>query len=247
MRPLTLALIMAVLGIEAAAAQQPSTGGFVFAYAPTDRAMFEAGYRRHLDWHRAAGDSLSWIGWDVLVGPRPGVFVDGVFGVPFGALDVRVDPGGDQADAAANVLPHADPVSRDMIAVRRDLSSATPLEDGDPTALVEVVWYDVVPGQAERIEAALAALHGRAAGGSFVPYTVYERVAGAGSGFVLMVWRNRLSSFDEHGRSPRRALDGLLGDPAVVNASVPIIRGSRSEVWSYRRDLSYLGSAAEEH
>lgn len=246
MRPLTIALIMAVLGIEAAAAQQPSTGGFFFAYAPTDRANFEAGYRRHLDWHHAAGDSLSWFGWDVLAGPRPDGFVDGVFGVPFGALDVRVDPAGDRADAAANVLPHADPVSREMIAVRPDLSSATPLEDGTPTAFVEVVWYDVLPGQAAGMEAALSALRDRPSGESFVPYTVYERVAGAESGFVLMVWRNRLSSFDEHDRSPRRALDRLLGDPDVVNVSEPIIRGSISEVWRYRRDLTYLGSAAEE-
>ena len=111
MRRLTIALVLAVLGFEPAPAQQRAAGGFFFAYAPHDRAMFEAGYRRHLEWHRAAGDSLAWFGWDVLVGPRPDVFVDGVFGTPFQALDVRVDPAGDQADAAVNVLAHAESVA----------------------------------------------------------------------------------------------------------------------------------------
>jgi hypothetical protein len=245
MRRFAIVVVLFALGSETAPAQEPATGGFFFAYAPNDRAAFESGYRRHLDWHSAAGDSLSWFGWDVLVGARPDHFVDGVFGVPFGALDVRVDPAGDQADAAVNVLAHAVADARELVALRRDLSSATPLEDGTPALFTEVVWYEVIPGRVEAFEAMLSALSRQASAGALHPYTVYERVAGAEPGFVLMVWRNRLSSFDEHERSPRRTLDRILDGSVVARTSASIIRSSRSEVWRYRRDLTYLGSGRE--
>ena len=246
MRRFALLLVISVLGADGTTAQEPTTGGFLFAYTPHDRATFESGYRRHLDWHDAAGDSLTWFGWDVLVGARPNRFVDGVFGVPFGALDVRVDPAGDLADAAVNVLAHADAAEREMIALRRDLSSATPLEDGTPAPFTEVVWYDVVPGRIDAFEAVLIALSRSASASALHPYTVYERVAGAEPGFILMVWRNRLSSFDEYQRSPRRWLDRLVHDSDVARTSGSIIRSSRSELWHYRRDLTYFGSGGEE-
>lgn len=236
-------------------AQEPTTGGFLFSYAPHagERPLFEAGYRRHLDWHESMEDSLTWYGWDVLVGPRPGLFVDGVFGVPFAALDARVDPAGDQADAALNVLAHADPVSREMVALRPDLSTADPLGDGRPSAFVEVVRYAVAPGGSGVMEVAFRQLVGRAGDEGMSPYTVYERVAGAAPGFVLMIWRDRLATFDEHGRNPRRALRTILsrtwvdtvGEPGASTGSGstrlldgPVI----SEVWVYRRDLTYLGA-----
>jgi hypothetical protein len=242
MRRLMILLVLTGLGFDSVPAQQPPTGGFLFAYATTDRASFEAGYRRHLDWHRTAGDSLTWFGWDVLVGSRPGVFVDGFFGAPFEALDVRVDPAGDQADATENVLAHADPVDRELVAIRRDLSTATPLEDSTPTVFVEVVWYEVAPGQIETFAGTLAGLRREASDRSLLPYSVYERVAGAEIGFIIMVWRDRLSTFDEQRRSPRRALERILSELPAGNVSISIVRSVKSEVWLYRPDLTYLGS-----
>lgn len=243
-------------------AQVPTTGGFLFSYQPHagERPLFDAGYRRHLAWHESMEDSLAWFGWDVLVGPRPGLFVDGVFGVPFAALDARVDPAGDQADAARNVLAHADPVSREMVALRPDLSTADPLADGAPSVFVEVVRYPVAPAATRALEVALERLAARGADGSLLPYTVYERVAGASPGFVLMIWRERLATFDEHGRNPQRALRvilsdarGILSEATAGAAGEPGVAASRaptslldgpvtSEVWMYRRDLTYLGA-----
>jgi hypothetical protein len=242
MHRVAMIVVLSTLGFQPAPAQQPTTGGFFFSYAPKDRAAFESGYRRHLEWHRAAGDTLSWFGWDVLVGAKPTHFVDGVFGVPFGALDVRVNPAGDQADAAINVLAYADPVSREMLALRPDLSSATPLEDSLPARFAEVIWYDVIPGRTDAFETALATLRRQGSRDMQHPFTVYERVAGAEPGFVLLVWRERLGSFDEHERSPRRTLDRIL----EAGRSTSIVRSSRSEVWRYRQDLTYLGSGREE-
>jgi hypothetical protein len=236
--------LAACLPAAAVSAQQPTTGGFLSAYEPSDRGRFEAGYRRHLDWHRLHEDSLSWFGWDVLVGPRTGAFVDGVFGVPFAALDVRVDPAGDQADAAENVLPHARTLPREMVRLRRDLSSATPLETGSPTRVVEVVWLAVPPPGSDAAESALAALLEASAGGTLLPYTVYRGMAGGVEGFVVMIWHDRLATFDDPRRDPRRALLRLLGDagPGAAGGA----RVAASEVWLYRPDLTHAGGAGEE-
>jgi hypothetical protein len=166
----------------------------------------------------------------------------GFFGAPFEALDVRVDPAGDQADATENVLAHADPVDRELVAIRRDLSTATPLEDSTPTVFVEVVWYEVAPGQIETFAGTLAGLRREASDRSLLPYSVYERVAGAEIGFIIMVWRDRLSTFDEQRRSPRRALERILSELPAGNVSISIVRSVKSEVWLYRPDLTYLGS-----
>lgn len=246
MRHLVLVLLLALSAPPAVPAQEPTTAGFFFAYEPGDRESFEAGYRRHLDWHRSQEDSLSWFGWDVIVGPRPGLFVDGVFGVPFRVLDARVDPAGDQADAAENVLPHADPVSREMVALRPELSSATPLREGAPTPFVQVVRYAVDPAGIETVEAALAALREEASGGALLPYTIYERVAGARPGFVLMIWRDRLATFDEHARNPDRAFHRIVGERIRVDGSESPLEAASSEIWLYRRDLTYLGQQREE-
>lgn len=247
--PALVVFITALVHVSAPVAvraQEPTTGGFLLAYAPGEREAFESGYRRHLEWHRAREDSLSWFGWDVIVGARPGAFVDGVFGVPFRALDVRVDPAGDRADAAANVRPFADPLSRELIALRPDLSTATPLERDGPSPWVQVVWYEAAPGRVADVEAALSALRGRAGEEAVLPYTVYERVAGAGPGFVLLVWRERLGSFDEHGRNPSRVLRRTLRDPASVGEVDGPVRAAWSEIWRYRPDLTHQGSGREE-
>lgn len=235
--------------------QEPTTGGFLFAYAPHsgERSTFEAGYRRHLDWHVAKGDSLSWYGWDVVVGPRPGLFVDGVFGVPFAALDERVDPAGDQEDAAVNFLSHADPVFRELVALRPDLSTATPLGEAAPSLYVEVVRYPVAHDGTPAMTAALSALRERRTDERLLPYTVYEKVAGARPGFVLMIWRERLATFDDYHRDPQRALRSILSAggmseyPLEGVGSGSMLDGPvTSELWRYRRDLTYLAAGGHD-
>jgi hypothetical protein len=237
---LIAAVSLAVPDAVAAQTAEPTTGGFLFVYGPRDRPEFDEGYRRHLEWHRSKGDSLSWFGWDVLVGERPGLFVDGVFGVPFAALDVRVDPAGDQADAAVNVLAYAEPLAREMLALRSDLSTATPLERNAPSPIVQVVRYAVAPDAVERIEAVLTALRAQAGARSLLPYTIYERVAGSAPGVVLMVWRDRIGTFDDHARNPVRAFARMLGAAHEEDVG-SLVRAVTSEVWVYRRDLTYLG------
>jgi hypothetical protein len=47
---------------------------FVSGYLPRldQEARFDAGYRRHLEWHAEKGDSLVWYAWTVVAGERIG-------------------------------------------------------------------------------------------------------------------------------------------------------------------------------
>ncbi len=75
MRGIATAVLSLALLATSAPAQEPATGGFLFTYRlhPGQTAEFEAGYRSHLEWHRERGDSLTWLGWTVLAGSRPGL------------------------------------------------------------------------------------------------------------------------------------------------------------------------------
>lgn len=249
MRRFTSALapfLALAIHLPSAAAAQDATGGFLFAYLPhaDSRDAFYEGYRAHLDWHRSRSDSLTWYGWDVLAGPRIGAFVDGVFGIPFAALDVRVDPAGDAADLQANVAPHGDAIARALVRERRDLSTAEPLGRTEPARLAQVVRYHVRPHQAAITEEALVALRERSPSASLLPYTVLETVVGAGTGVVLMVWRDRLGTFDEVGDDPVRAfrviMAGLAGDDGATAVGLP--EEVATEIWVYRPDLTYFGN-----
>src|SRR5690242_2451109 len=52
-----------------------------------DTVDFEAGYVRHLDWHRRAGDQWIWYGWNIWAGERQRWFVYATFGHTAAELD----------------------------------------------------------------------------------------------------------------------------------------------------------------
>ena len=68
---------------------------------------FEAGYIRHLEWHRQARDTWVWYGWNVTFGERQRWFVYASFGHSAASLDSPVPPAEDERDNIANVTPHA--------------------------------------------------------------------------------------------------------------------------------------------
>lgn len=213
---------------------------------PGQREALYDGYARHLEWHGNAGDSLTWYGWDVVAGPGLGLFMDGTFGAPFAALDVRVDPRGDAEDHAVNVDAFASPAFREALLLRRDLSTATPLEERVPTTYVHVVRYTFGPPAASAtVEMALRDIvSGRPpCSVGLLPFTVYESIAGSSApGFMLMVWRDRLGSFDDDGVNPVACLRLLVASATMspVSSTGGVVS---IEVWRLRRDLSYMGSA----
>src|SRR2546426_12610831 len=59
---------------------------------------FEAGYIRHLEWHRQARDTWVWYGWNVTFGERQRWFVYATFGHSAASLDNPGPPAEDERD-----------------------------------------------------------------------------------------------------------------------------------------------------
>ena len=213
-------------------------GAILYAYRPHagQRAQFDAGYRDHLEWHRAKADSLPWYGWDVIVGRRTGEFIDGTFGIRFRALDERVDPAGDAAHAAASFAPHAAATARWMVRLRRELSTSSSLEDRTPSAMLHVVTYRMPPAVRAAFEAVLGSVRAR---DGLAPYAVYESVVGTSDvEYMLLVEGAGFGAFDDVARDPSVAIADALAQREVLDVRV------ETELWALRRDLTLLPERA---
>jgi len=116
---------------------------------------FEAGYIRHLAWHKQAGDTWVWYGWGVWAGERQRWFIYATFGHSAASLDSAVAPAEDERDNVLNVAPHVEYMGNALYEYLPGLSRGT--GEPQPTARLEFTTLDLVPGSATAFEAALSA------------------------------------------------------------------------------------------
>jgi hypothetical protein len=116
---------------------------------------FEAGYIRHLAWHKQAGDTWAWYGWGIWAGERQRWFVYATFGHSATSLDSAVAPVEDERDNILNVAPHVEYMGNALYEYLPGLSRGT--GEPQPTTRVEFTTVDLVPGSAEAFETALSA------------------------------------------------------------------------------------------
>jgi hypothetical protein len=169
---------------------------------------FEAGYIRHLAWHRQAGDTWVWYGWNVTYGDRQRWFVYATFGHAAANFDNSVAPADDERDNILNVTPHAEFVGNAVYEYLPGLSRG----DGEPQPDVrlELTTVELKPGAAKGFEAALAARQSMLSGETLW----YRMVAGGGAPrYVRLRPRPALSAIIEG--ASEQAL------PAAVEESVP--------------------------
>lgn len=135
---------------------------------------FEAGYIRHLDWHRQAKDTWAWYGWTIWAGERQRWFVYATFGHSAASLDNPVSPAEDELDNISNVTPHAQFLGNALYEYLPALSRGT--GEPQPTARLEFTTVDLVPGTEKAFEAALGADRSRLQG-----ETLWYRMLAGGS------------------------------------------------------------------
>lgn len=116
---------------------------------------FEAGYIRHLAWHRQAGDPWVWYGWSIWAGDRNRWFIYATFGHSASSLDSAVAPADDERDNVRNVAPHVEYLGNALYEYLPTLSRGT--GEPQPTARLEFTTVDLVPGAEQAFEAALGA------------------------------------------------------------------------------------------
>src|ERR1051326_1637604 len=120
-----------------------------------DTVDFEAGYIRHLDWHRQNKDTWKWYGWTVWTGERQRCRVYATFGHGAASLDNPVDPAGDERDNIANVTPHGHFAGHSLFEFLPALSRGNGVPS--PAARIELTTVDLLPGAEKSFEAALSA------------------------------------------------------------------------------------------
>lgn len=120
-----------------------------------DTVDFEAGYIRHLDWHRRAGEAWIWYGWSIWAGDRQRWFVYATFGHTAASLDNPVPPAEDERDNVSNVVPHAQFAGNALYEYLPAVSRGT--GEPQPTARLEFTTVELAPGTEKAFEAALAA------------------------------------------------------------------------------------------
>jgi hypothetical protein len=120
-----------------------------------DTVDFEAGYVRHLAWHKQADDRWVWYGWTVTFGDRQRWFVYATFGHAAADFDDVVSPAEDERDNIANVTPHARFVGNALYEYLPAVSRGKGVPH--PTARLELMSVDLQPGSTKAFETALAA------------------------------------------------------------------------------------------
>lgn len=185
-----LALIgAALLACTALATQSAAAEAEVGPYArfavlrPHDGKTtdFEAGYLRHLDWHRQAGDKWSWYGWTIWAGARQRWFVYASFGHTAADLANPVLPLEDERDNIVNVTPHCEFTGNVVYQFLPALSRG----NGVPQAMsrAEFTTVDLKPGTGKAFEAALSAGQAKLEGETLW----YRMVAGAAAPRYLRI------------------------------------------------------------
>ena len=142
-------------GVASAADTQNSAYARIAVLRPHDgdTVDFEAGYIRHLDWHRQANDKWVWYGWTVTYGDRQRWFVYASFGHPPADFDTPVSPAEDERDNILNVTPHAEFVGNSLYEFLPEVSRGTGVPQA--TARLELTTIDLIPGATEAFERAL--------------------------------------------------------------------------------------------
>ena len=119
-------------------------------------AEWEAGYIRHLEWHRLAKDTFNWYSYSVSSSAeRQRWIIYATFGHTGAELSNPVSPAEDERDNLINVLPHAQFMGSGLYEFLPALSRG----NGVPTPTLRAEYTTVVLqyGAGKAFEAALAA------------------------------------------------------------------------------------------
>ena len=184
---------------------------------------FEAGYIRHLDFHRQAKDAWVWYGWTVWAGDRHRWFAYATFGHSAASFDNPVPPADDERDNVLNVAPHVEFGGNAILEYLPALSRGT--GQPSPTARLELTTIEIRHGWEDAFEAALEAEQPSLRG-----ETLWFRMTAGGSGprYVRLRPRSSLSAILDDRREPAR--------PAGLSA---LVTRETVEILNLRPTMSY--------
>jgi hypothetical protein len=229
---------IAILGILLLAGAAPSAAAEPGPYARIavlrphdgDTVDFEAGYIRHLDWHKQAGDAWTWYGWTVTYGDRQRWFVYATFGHAAADFDNPVPAAEDERDNIANVTPHAEFVGNALYEFLPDCSRGS--AEPQATLRVEMTTVELAPAAAAAFERAL-----RSRQSKLQHETLWYRMI-AGAVAPRYVRLRPLASYS--------ALAAAAGEQSLPDEASNLVAKQTIEILTLRPTMSYrLGPARQ--
>jgi hypothetical protein len=243
---------VAFVSLCAFTAQAQSTGGEIARiYLNTPKAggakAFEAGRKKHMEWHRSQNDAWSWLTWQILTGERADAYYTGTFGHAWKEFDGRdAFEAADDADAAVNLDPFT---SSSVPMIYRYLSKASrPTGSAEPSPFSQLTFYYVklegVPEFSRAIEKVKDALDKA----NWPVHAEWYGLVSGGEGplYVVSVERSSWAEF----APTEKTLDMVVAEATSVaesNALFDAIRKNTTKVYTeilrYRPDLSYVAKS----
>lgn len=174
---------------------------------------WEAGYIRHLAWHRQAKDPFGWYSYSVWASTdHQRWIIYATFGHTAAELSNPVSPAEDERDSLINVLPHAQFLGNGIYEFLPALSRGNGVPT--PTLRAEYVTVKLVQGAGRAFEATLAAEQPK-----LQAETLWYRmvVGGAAPRYVRLRPRRSLSAIlDERAdQMPPEKVNGLISKMTI--------------------------------
>jgi len=244
-----LAAALALPAGSSLAADQPGTVARVFVTAPKPGmgAQYEAGRKKHMDWHRKQNDTWAWFVWQVETGPNTGSHLAGTFGHQWKDFDEweKKLGEGDTADGAINLAPFSGGGTNGIYNHLADVSRPG---GATPSPMSEVIHYQLNMGAEQEFKSAIKKIHeaiGKA--GLDWHYHWYELMdGGEHPTFVLSIAMNGFADLAPAETPFPAMLAKAYGEfeaGEVLKAIDRSVKSVRSEVIKYRPDLSYAPAA----
>jgi hypothetical protein len=152
------ALLIAQTPPAVPAEQAPGPFARIAILRPLDghTVELEAGYIRHLEWHRQAGDAFRWYSYSVWASTQQQRWlIYATFGHTAASLSNPVSPAEDERDNVLTVLPHAQFLGNGVYEFLPALSRGNGVPT--PTPRAEYVTVELRQAAGKAFEAALAA------------------------------------------------------------------------------------------
>ena len=128
----------------------------IFSALDGQAVEWEAGYIRHLEWHRQAKDAWAWYSYSVWSTPdRQRSIIYATFGHSATDLNNPVSPAEDERDTQINIVRHSHFIGNSIYEFLPVLSRGNGVPT--PTLRVEYTTVEVKPGASRSFEDALAA------------------------------------------------------------------------------------------
>lgn len=211
---------------------------------PGAQAQFEAGVKRHMDWHRKQKDTWSWASWSVLTGPDAGRHCSGTFDHKWEDFDKpAVSMQADEADVLVTFGSFVKKHEATFWTRLSEVSRPAP----QPAPMSSVVFFHARFGMDDEFNSLIGEFH-KAIDKTQMPwkYQWYALASGgAGGTYALVLPRANFASFNPSGKPFSEMLEEAYGKTAanaLLDRWHKVVERSENHLILGRPDLSYTAT-----